>query len=292
MKANQPPTLPIRRLLQKYDLKPNKRLGQNFLVDDAALRKIVGTSNLSKDDIVLEIGPGMGSLTRHLAEEAYHVIVVELDRGFIKPLNEILAPYSNVTIIQGDILEQHIESLLATVDSESTRGFAVVANIPYYITSAVIRHLFDSQVKPDRIVLTVQKELAMRICAKPPNMSLLALSVQVFGKPKIMENVPAGAFYPMPKVDSAVIRIDIYHSPLVPDPYLGTFFRLARSGFGQKRKNLRNSLSVGIGISKSNVESILLAVNIDYRRRAETLNIDEWRELTFNFQDANLNEFS
>jgi 16S rRNA (adenine1518-N6/adenine1519-N6)-dimethyltransferase len=268
--------------LRKYDLRLNKRLGQNFLMDDSALRKIVDAARITEGEVVIEIGPGLGSLTRYLAAEAHHVIAVELDARFLPPLHEVLVHYENVFIILGDILEQDIEEILLKGDPSGLgRGYAVVANIPYYITSAVIRHLLEAPIRPDRIILTVQKEVAMRICAAPPDMNLLALSVQVFGNPTIQAKIPAGAFYPPPKVDSAVIRIDLFSSPLVPPPYLDTFFQLVKAGFGQKRKNLRNSLSAGLGISKPQVENLLESVHIDHHRRAETLSMDEWRELAY-----------
>jgi 16S rRNA (adenine1518-N6/adenine1519-N6)-dimethyltransferase len=281
---NQEPLPPVHipQLLRKYDLRLNKRLGQNFLMDDSALRKIVAAAEIKEGEIVIEVGPGLGSLTRYLAVEAYLVIAVELDARFLPPLQEILAPHENVVVVQGDILNQDIEATLRTHDPYgSSKGYLVVANIPYYITSAVIRYLLEAKVKPDRMILTVQKEVAMRICATPPNMNRLALSVQVFGVPVISAKIPAGAFYPPPKVDSAVIQIDLFPSPLIPPPYLDVFFQLAKAGFGQKRKKLRNSLSAGMGLSKLQVEDLLKKVNIDHNRRAETLTMDEWRDLAF-----------
>jgi 16S rRNA (adenine1518-N6/adenine1519-N6)-dimethyltransferase len=285
MKPNHPQAIPVRRLLRKYDLRPKKQLGQNFLTDGNSLRKVVDAARIKESDVVLEIGPGLGSLTRYLAVEAYHVVAVELDSRFLPPLQEVLALYDNVTIILGDILDQNIETLLSKVVESPGKGYIVVANIPYYITSAVIRHLIDAEIRPDRMVLTVQREVAIRICAQPPDLSLLALSVQVFGSPTIAAKIPAGAFYPPPRVDSAVIRVEIFPSPLIPPPYLKTFFQLVKAGFGQKRKVLRNSLSAGLGISKSRVESILIDLQIDPNRRAETLSLDEWRTLSVYYQD-------
>lgn len=286
MKANLPPPISIRHLLRKYNLRPNKKLGQNFLVDEQTLRKIIESADISKNDVVLEIGPGLGNLTRYLAIDALHVIAVELDHKFLKPLHEVLAPFDNVSIIIGDILEQNIENLLSKVTSKPVNDFIVVANIPYYITSAVVRHLLDTPTRPDRMILTVQREVAMRICAEPPDMSLLSISVQIFGKPKISTKIPAGAFYPVPKVDSAFIRVDIFSEPIISPHQVKNFFRLTKAGFGQKRKNLRNSLSAGLGISKSQVETLMTRANIDYRRRAETLSINEWRELSIYLEDS------
>jgi 16S rRNA (adenine1518-N6/adenine1519-N6)-dimethyltransferase len=262
------PPLNVAALLRQHGLRPRKDLGQNFLQDESALQKIVAVADLEPADAVLEIGPGLGSLTRHLALAARTVTAVELDQNLFPALNAVLAPYSNVRLVHGDILELDPAELMAASD------YVVVANIPYYITSAVIRHLLESTSRPRRIVLTVQSEVAERICAGPGDMSLLALSVQVYGKPSIEKTIPAEAFYPAPKVDSAVVKIDIYPEPVIPSARLDEFFRLAKSGFGQKRKTLRNSLGALVG--REQAESILAAAGIDPMRRAETLSLEEW----------------
>lgn len=282
----QLPPLNIKRLLQKYGLRPKKGLGQNFLTDDNALRKIVSVAEISATEVVLEIGPGFGSLTRYLAIHANKVIAVELDKRFIPVLHETLAPYPGIQVVHGDILCQDISQLLESSGlGEKEENYAVVANIPYNITSALIRYLLEDPIKPDRIILTIQKEVAIRICEAPPRMNLLALSVQVYGKPQIAGKIPASAFHPIPKVDSAIIQIPIYRTPLIPPPHTEVFFKLARAGFSQKRKNLRNSLSAGLGLPKSSIETLLNCAQIDHRRRAETLSLDEWETLTFKFYD-------
>ena len=267
------PLLDVPRLLRQYGLRPDQRLGQVFLVDPVALRRVTEAADITKSDTVLEIGAGLGSLTRYLAVRAGSVIAVELDANLIPPLEHVLSPYHNVLVVQGDILELDLAQLIQAPD------YLVVANIPYYITSALIRHLLDSSVRPKRIVLTVQREVAARICAAPGEMSLLALSVQVFGQPQIMAHIPAGAFYPSPKIDSAVVRIDLYPSTVIPSPLLETFFHLARAGFSQKRKTLRNSLTGGLALKPSEAERLLQAAGLDPRRRAETLNLNEWGRL-------------
>ena len=266
------PPLDVPALLHQYGLRPRKGLGQNFLLDETALRQIVSAAELGPDDCVLEIGPGLGSLTRHLALAARIVNAVELDRDLFAPLKKVLAPYKNVRLVQGDILALDPSVL---VDAP---GYVVVANIPYYITSAVIRHLLEGSPRPRRIVLTVQKEVARRICAVPGDMSLLALSVQVYGRPTIAARIPAEAFYPAPSVDSAVVRMDIYPEPAIPSTLLETFFRLAKAGFGQKRKTLRNSLASLLG--REGAESLLAAAGIDPMRRAETLTLEEWGKVS------------
>ena len=271
---NDIPPLNAAALLKRYDLRAHKGLGQNFLQDPLALEKIVSAAEIRPTDIVLEIGPGLGSLTRYLAVSSKQVFAVELDESLLPPFKEILSPHKNVQPIHGDILK------LSPSDLNLGDEYIVVANIPYYITSAVIRHLLESESKPRRIVLTVQKEVAQRICAEPGDMSLLALSVQVYGKPRIAAQIPASAFFPAPKVDSAVLVVDIYASPQIKEELLERFFRLIKAGFSQKRKTLRNSLSAGLHISPTEAADFLTHAQIDPQRRAETLSILEWQTLS------------
>ena len=269
----QIPPLDAEALLRRYNLHAHKGLGQNFLQDPLALEEIVSAAEIQPTDTVLEIGPGLGSLTRYLAVSAKEVIAVELDGKLIAPLKTILSPYENVQVIQGDILKLSPKNLI------TENNYLVVANIPYYITSAVIRQLLESDSKPRRIVLTIQKEVAQRICAGPGDMSLLALSVQVYGAPRIAAHIPAGAFFPAPKVASAVLVVDIYPTPLIEEELRDAFFKLVKAGFSQKRKTLRNSLSSGLRISPAHAMELLTRANIDPQRRAETLSIDEWERL-------------
>jgi 16S rRNA (adenine1518-N6/adenine1519-N6)-dimethyltransferase len=273
--------LDVTALLHQYGLRPSKRLGQNFLQDESALQKIASIADIQPQDTVLEIGPGLGGLTRHLALAARQVVAVELDEGLFPALRVVLAPYANVRLFQGDILKLRPADLVAAPD------YLVVANIPYYITSALLRHLLAKPPegaeapRPRRLVLTVQEEVAERICAGPGNMSMLALSVQVYGQAEIAARIPAGAFYPAPTVNSAVVLINIHPSPLIPYPLLDTFFWLAKAGFGQKRKTLRNALSAIMPREKA--EQTLVAVGIDPQRRAETLRLEEWGKLSNQF---------
>lgn len=271
---NEIPPLNAVTLLKQYGLRAHKSLGQNFLQDPLALEDIISAAEIQPTDTVLEIGPGLGSLTRYLAVAAREVVAVELDPNLLPPLKAVLAPYPNIRLIHGDILK------LSPKDLITEKDYIVAANIPYYITSAVIRHLLEGEAKPRRIVLTVQKEVAGRICAKPGDMSLLALSVQVYGEPRIAARIPADAFFPAPKVDSAVLCVDIYPSPLIRPELLHTFFKLIKAGFSQKRKTLRNSLSSGLHISPTDAADLLTRAHIDPQRRAETLSIDEWRTLS------------
>ncbi len=268
------PAVNLPALLRQFGLRPDRRLGQNFLVSPAALQKVINAADLTPDAQVLEIGPGAGSLTMLLAQRARRVVAVELDERLRPLLAAVLQPYANVTLVFGDILKQQPETLMGE------QPYAVVANIPYYITSAVIRHLLEAAVRPTRLVLTVQKEVAQRITAAPPAMSLLALSVQVFGKARIMARLPAGAFYPRPKVDSAVVRVDIAPQPRIPAEQLDDFFRLAKAGFSQRRKTLRNTLAAGLQWQPARAEALLQEAGIDPRRRAETLTLEAWGALT------------
>ena len=272
------PPLNASALLKQYGLRADKSLGQNFLQDHFALEEIASAAQIKSTDTVLEIGPGLGSLTRYLAASAKQVVAVELDQNLIPPLQASITPYPNVRVIHGNVLDLSPSELITEKD------YIVAANIPYYITSAVIRHLLESDPKPRRIVLTIQKEVAERICAKPGDLSLLALSVQVYGKPSIAGRIPAESFFPAPKVDSAILTIDIFPSPQIPTNLLDTFFKLIKAGFSQKRKTLRNSLSSGLHISIAESESLLKEAGIDHMRRAETLTMEECLRLSEAFK--------
>jgi 16S rRNA (adenine1518-N6/adenine1519-N6)-dimethyltransferase len=255
-------------LLQRYQLEPKQSLGQNFLFDDEILARIATTADLSPHDHVLEIGPGLGALTRHLAQTAVHVRAIELDERLLPVLHNELAYFDNVDIIHGDILAQNPANLF-------DGPYKVIANVPYYITGAILRHLLTAVHKPTLMVMTVQKEVAERITAVPPNMSLLAVSVQFYGTVQISHIIKAGAFWPRPDVDSAVIRLDLYDEPLLPLAEEEAFFRLVKAGFSQKRKQLHKNLR-GLGFTKEVVEGVLAEAGVDGRRRAETLTIEEW----------------
>jgi 16S rRNA (adenine1518-N6/adenine1519-N6)-dimethyltransferase len=268
----------VRRLLREFDFKPKKGLGQNFLVSGGALRRIVAAADLEPGDVVLEVGPGLGTLTRLLAQQAERVIAVELDRRLVDILSQTLADFPNVEIVQGDILE--MEPGGPGKLSQLSPGCKVVANLPYYITSAVLRHLLTAKVKPQLIVVTVQREVAQRMTASPGQMSLLSVSVQFYGRPRVVAHIPAGAFYPVPKVNSAVVRIDLDESPTVTVADVDRFFEIVRAGFGQKRKQLRNALAQGLSLPASTVVEALRRAGVDEKRRAQTLSLEEWTRVT------------
>ncbi len=259
-------------LLHRYGLHARKALGQHFLCDPHLLQKIVAAAELPPEAAVLEIGPGPGMLTRRLAAVARHVVAVELDERLVELLRHELVQLANVTIVHGDILKVHIPSLIEA-------PYAVVANLPYYITSAVLRQLLQAIPPPFRLVLTVQREVAQRIVAPPGQLSLLAVSVQFYGRPRIVMRIPAGAFVPPPQVDSAVLRIDTYDHPPVEVPTQEDFFQVVRAGFSQRRKQLHNALRVGLNLSAGEVVSLLSMAGIAPSRRAETLSLSEWAAL-------------
>ena len=251
----------MKEILKKYKIRPLKRLGQNFLIDKRVLEKIVNAANLSSDDIVLEIGPGLGVLTIELAKRVKKVIAIEKDRRMCEILKKVLKNYKNVEIINKDILDvgystSHIET------------YKLVANLPYYITSPVIRKFLEAKNKPRLMVLMVQKEVAQRICAQPPKMSLLSIAVQFYAEPEIINYVSKKSFYPQPKVDSAIIKI----TPK-PIPKINTkkFFNLVKKGFSSKRKMLKNNLGIK--------ESLFEELGLNPKTRAENLAVQNWIKL-------------
>jgi 16S rRNA (adenine1518-N6/adenine1519-N6)-dimethyltransferase len=256
-----------KQLLAHYGLSPKKSLGQNFLFDDQLLARIAATANLIEDDQVLEIGPGLGALTKHLAQHAGRVVAIELDDRLWPILERELIPYPQVTLVQGDILDADPAGWFGV------KPFKVVANVPYYITGAILRHLLTGRARPTLLVLTVQKEVAQRLTASPGEMSLLAVSVQFYGEVEIVGEIKAGAFWPRPDVDSAIVRIKV--RPELPVTDVDSFFRLVRAGFSQKRKQLQKNLR-GLGYSKKEIRQVMETAGIDPARRAETLSIPEW----------------
>jgi 16S rRNA (adenine1518-N6/adenine1519-N6)-dimethyltransferase len=263
-----------RALMRAFNIQPKKRLGQNFLVSPAGIEKVVNAARLTGEEDVLEIGAGLGTLSLALSKSAKNLVVVELDADLLPALMWVLSDYSNVRVIPGDILSMDPENL------GLHERYAVVANIPYNITSHLIRKLMESPFPADPIVLTIQEEVARRITADPGDMSLLALSVQIYGVPTVQDVIPSGAFFPQPKVDSAVIRIDRFSAPRIPVEQLGFFFDLGRAGFGQRRKQLHNALAQGLGWNKNQINTLLEAAGISPASRAQELAVADWVRLT------------
>lgn len=267
-------TFDARSLLRRHGIRPRKRLGQHFLVDQHALQAVTQAAELDAADRVLEIGAGLGSLTVVLAKRASQVVAVELDPRLLPALLEVLGSESSVSVIQGDILQLDPAELM------SGAPYLVVANIPYNITSALIRQLTEARPPPSRIVLTVQLEVAQRALAQPGSMNLLALSVQIFGTASIEARIPARAFYPAPAVESAVLRIAKHDSPRVGAGLAHSVFGLARAGFSQRRKMLKNSIAAGLQIEAGAVVAWLDQAGIGANARAQELSLEDWVRLT------------
>jgi 16S rRNA (adenine1518-N6/adenine1519-N6)-dimethyltransferase len=272
------PATKAKALLGQHGLRAKKGLGQHFLVDGRVLRRIVAAADLTPQDTVIEVGPGLGILTQELAQQAGRVVAIEADSEMVSALSAIVARHPNLAVVQGDIMRIDPVSLLPSPSGVST-SYKVVANIPYYITSAVLRHFLEASRQPRLMVVMVQKEVGKAIVAQPGDMSLLAVSIQFYGKPSIVARVPARSFYPAPKVDSVILRIDVYDKPSVDVPSARAFFDTVRAGFSAPRKQLRNSLAQGLAVGTQEAADLLERAVVDPRRRAETLSIEEWGRL-------------
>jgi 16S rRNA (adenine1518-N6/adenine1519-N6)-dimethyltransferase len=266
----------LKSLLSRFRIRPADRMGQNFLVDREALTAIVAAADLRAEDTVLEIGPGLGTLTMELAARCQRVVAVEKDRKLIKPLNFILKKFSNVEIINDDILKFNLEEAISYKLSAKT--YKVVANIPYNITGEILRFLLTLPLRPELIVLLVQKEVGERVVAGPGKQSVLGLSVQYFGQPEILGKVSAAAFWPSPKVDSAILKITPYVRPKL-NVSEKDFFRLIKIGFASRRKTLLNNLCAGLRLTKDKCAEILELAEINPQARAQELNMEEWEKL-------------
>lgn len=251
-------------------MKAKKSFGQNWLRDNYVLDKIVESAQVDSGDTVLEIGPGLGTLTQKLLETDCSLVAVEADRDLIPNLQRIFQNKPNFRLINEDILKFDLSAM--------AKGYKVVANIPYYLTSNLIRNLLEAHNAPSLMVLLVQKEVAERILARPGQMSVLAFSVQYYAKPEYVMDVKKELFDPIPKVDSAVIRINLHQKPIFEADHQ-KLFRLVKAGFGEKRKMLRNSLSGGLGIANSQTESILDKSEIKPTARAQELSMNDWHRL-------------
>ncbi len=261
-----------KHILARHSINPKKSLGQNFLHDDALLSAIVAAASVGHGDAVLEIGAGLGALTQHLAQVAGRVVAVELDQRLTPILEAELAAYSNVQVVHADILEHDPRTWFGD------NAYKVAANVPYYITGAILEHLLGGEAKPQTMALTLQKEVAERITAQPGDMTLLAVSVQFYGRVDIVRHISAGAFWPRPDVDSAILRFVLDPAASLSVTEEGRFFRLVRTGFSQKRKQLQKNLRA-LGLKRQQTVALLESVSIDPRRRAETLSIEEWLRL-------------
>ena len=269
-----------RGLLARFGFRPRKKLGQHFLVDERVLGKILQAAQLDPEDTVIEVGPGLGVLTRALAERAGRVIAVELDRGMAEKLRLALP---RAEVVEGDILSLSPLQLLG-----HPTPYKVVANIPYYITSPILRHFLEAELKPRLMVVMVQREVGDAIVAGPGEMSLLSVCVQFYCQPKLLARVYPSSFYPAPQVESALLRLEVYEHPPVAVREPEGFFHLVGAGFTAPRKQLHNSLAQGLGTTPEEASRLLEAAGIDPKRRAQTLSLEEWAHLYQRFLDAQI----
>lgn len=261
------------KLLRAHNIQPNKSFGQNFLIDRTVLLRIVEAAAIDTTDEVLEVGAGSGVLTRELAKRAERVVAVELERDMLALLSETTLAYANVEVLARNLLSVDPTQVFGQ------RAYKLIANLPYYITAPTFRHFLESANPPRLLVVMVQHEVAQRIVAGPGDLSLLAVSIQFYGQPQIIAQVPARAFYPAPKVDSAILRVDVSsEAPLMPEER-NSFFRVVQAGFSQRRKQLHNSLVHGLHCKNEEVHTWLTRAEIDPSRRAQTLSIEEWLRL-------------
>ena len=258
-----------------------KALGQNFLVDRRVRAKIVEAADISPTDTVLEVGPGRGFLTKALAERAGRVVAIELDGGLIPRLTEAFTEYDNVDFVEGDARTVDIGDLVGTKTE-----YKVVANLPYYAATPIVRRFLETQHKPTTLVVMVQREVGQEMTAPPGKMGILSVATQVYGRPRIVASVPPRAFRPSPNVTSAVVRIDTYAEPAVAFDSAERFFTLVRAAFSAPRKQIHNSLKNGLNASPDEVMALLRNAGISPTRRAQTLSIDEWRDLYREYASA------
>lgn len=279
MKLYAPST--IKDIKERYGFKLSKNLGQNFLTDKNIIDRIIESAEIGPDDLVIEIGPGIGVITREAAETARKVIAVEIDKNLIPILKETLSDVDNVEIVNQDILKTDVNQLIASL-GDSISGVKIIGNLPYYITTPIIMKLLEDGVKANSITVMMQKEVADRIKAFPGSKAYGALSVavQYYCTVEAVVNVPKEVFVPQPKVDSTVLRLNIREEATVKLLNREIFFRCVKAGFGQRRKTLLNSLMGIEGITKEGVKAALEAAGIDPSRRAETLDLEEFAKLS------------
>jgi 16S rRNA (adenine1518-N6/adenine1519-N6)-dimethyltransferase len=257
--------------------RPKKRFGQHFVSDTNLLWRIVDAAELAPGETVLEVGPGLGSLTAVLAERAGGVVAVEIDRDLVETLRRRFAETPSVTIIEADVAEHAPDALLER--GGAAPPYVVVANLPYNVAAFLLRHFLEADTPPRRLVVMVQLEVAEAIVARPPKMGLLSVATQVYGATSMVMKVPPGAFHPPPRVHSAVVRIDVAPEPHVDVP-LEPFFRVVRAGFGNPRKQLRNSLSFGLHVKQEEVDDVMRQAGVDPTLRPHVLTLDDWARIT------------
>ncbi|MCR1899518.1 16S rRNA (adenine(1518)-N(6)/adenine(1519)-N(6))-dimethyltransferase RsmA [Irregularibacter muris] len=269
-----------REIIEKYGFRFSKSLGQNFLIDSNILDKIIDGAGIHKDYGVLEIGPGIGTMTQKLAQHAHNVLAIEIDRALLPILRETLGEYTNVQVLHGDVLKLPLKEHLR--DYFGDRPIKVVANLPYYVTTSIVMKLLEEDLPLESITILIQKEVAERMQASPggKDYGALSVAVQFYAQPRIIGNVPPSVFIPAPKVESTIISLDILKEPrvLVKDKKL--FFAVVKAAFGKRRKTLLNALSSSqLEIEKGKIKEVLKTANIDATRRGETLSLEEFAHI-------------
>lgn len=270
----------IKSILKQHDMKPKKSLGQNFLIDKNIVKKIIETADLQKQDTILEVGAGLGILTEDLLKNTDKVIGIEKDNKLIEILEQKFKDYNNLKLLHKDILDLDVQKRVSSLEY----GYKVVSNLPYYITSPVIRKFLEEETKPKSMILLVQKEVAQRICAAPPDMSLLAVSVQFYAKPKIKDYVSKNCFWPKPKVDSAILKIENIKKPDIDEK---DFFKVVKAGFSKPRKQLAGNLSKSLEIDTESIKNRLIEMEVNPKARAEELGAGQWKELAEKINSSN-----
>ena len=273
--------LTIRAIKNKYGFRFSKSLGQNFLIDKEVIDGIVEGAEIGGDDLVIEIGPGIGVLTAAIAEKAGKVIAIEIDTNLIVVLSDTLAEFDNIEVVNENVLKMDLNGLISKESGVKYSGIKIVGNLPYYITTAIIMKLLEDRVPAESITIMMQREVADRIISSPGSKvyGALSVAVQYYCTVTKVEDVPKEVFMPMPKVDSTVLRLDVRKECPVDLVDEKMFFRCVKAGFGQRRKTLLNSLQ-GTGIDKEIIRSCLAAAGIDEKRRAETLSLDDFARIS------------
>jgi 16S rRNA (adenine1518-N6/adenine1519-N6)-dimethyltransferase len=261
--------------LHRLGTRAKKGLGQHFLVDQGVLEKIISAAELEPSDTVIEVGPGLGILTGELVKKAANVIAIEADSKLASSLQKTFSKIPQLTVLNADVLEIDPREIFA----KKRQSYKIVANLPYYIAAPILRHFLEASLKPSLMVVMVQKEVGQSIVAAPGDMSILGISVQLYGKPTIVDYVPAQSFYPQPKVDSAIVRIDVYPKPAIEVESIAGFFEIVKAGFSAPRKQIRNSLALGLQVTSAEVVKLLEEAGIAPQRRPETLSLEEWAKL-------------
>lgn len=269
----------LKQLLMDYGLSPNKTYGQHFLMDEFVLQDMLDSAKVNKDDVVIEVGPGIGNLTKFLIDRAGQVVAIEKDPQFTNVLNSLRNKNKNFDYVLDDVLSTEVDTVLSGAGVGKKSSYKVVANIPYYVTGKIVQYFLKQPRKPISMTLLMQKEVAQNITARAGDLNLLAISVQLYADCELTEIVRAEKFYPAPKVDSAVLHIKLHPKPKYQVPDEKKLFKVLRACFTGKRKQIHNTLVSNLGLSKQQVEVLLQKLNLDPKLRPQQLSIQQWIDL-------------